>query len=353
MSDVSFKVGGSQYVNNLINNAKTSGKNEITVSGNWEIDEAIRIPSNFTVNLVDCHLRLKDGSVCNVFVNEHNETKIGTTKEGTDVNINVIGKGRAILDGGKPNGLNEKVPKEERIAPLYKNNLILFTNVNGFKISGIQCYNQRWWALNFVYCVNGYIGNIEFRANDTAIDKDGNEYHTLSWDKYDDVLVKNADGVDIRQGCNNILIENLTGFTEDDSVALTGLDGFEKDFKVQGLPSDIAFITIKNIKTSAFCTNVRLLNQGEIKLHDIFIDGVYDDSKNCSSLQSGLYAVRVGDTHLYGKRHSTKEETYNITIKNVYGAGRYAVALAGEIGNLQMFDIKYGENTKEILDQRH
>ena len=72
---------------------------------------------------------------------------------------------------------------------------------------------------------NGYIGDLDFCANDTGIDGNGCEYHGLKRDKYAEVLVKNADGVDLRQGCHDIVIENLTGFTEDDSVALTALNG--------------------------------------------------------------------------------------------------------------------------------
>lgn len=99
-----------------------------------------------------------------------------------------------------------------------------------------------------------------------------------------------------------ITIENITGFTKDDTIALTTLNGStETTFAVKELCPDIRNVTIKNIKSSAFCTNVRLLNQGEIKVHDIFIDGVYDTSENSPYMQTGIYAVRVGDTRLYGE----------------------------------------------------
>lgn len=225
--------------------------------------------------------------------------------------------------------------------------------MDGFQISGISCRNQRWWALNFVYCANGYLGNIDFCANDTGIDPEGNVYHGLMRSKYAEALVKNADGIDLRQGCHDIVIENITGFTEDDTIALTGLNGrLEQTFSVPGLPSDICNVTIKNIKASAFCTIVRLLNQGDVMLHDIVIDGVYDASADSPHLDKGLYAVRVGDTHLYGTRHATKEETYNISIKNVYGRSEYAVALAGEMQDLVMYGIRCGDGCKMLLDKR-
>ncbi len=348
-----FRKGGSAYVRELIEQAVASGTRTAVAHGDWEVDCAVRIPSDFALILEDCHLRLADGCFSNIFVNEHNETEMGRTVDGADRNIAIIGRGRAILDGGEPNGLCEKTPVEERKAPLYKNNLILFTNVDGFRIEHLSCHNQRWWALNFIYCANGYIGNIDFCANDAAVDSDGNVYHGLIRKRYKEALVKNADGVDLRAGCHDIVIENITGFTQDDTIALTGLNGsLERVFGVETLPSDICNVTIRNVRTAAFCTNVRLLNQGDVKLHDIEIDGVYDASRDCVHMDVGLYAVRVGDTHMYGDRHSTKEETYNISIKNVYGCGAYAIALAGKIGNLVMDNIACGDNTELLLDQR-
>ena len=207
--------------------------------------------------------------------------------------------------------------------------------------------------MNFIYCRDGYIGNIDFCACDIGIDENGQEYHGLKRSKYSEVLVKNADGIDLRQGCRDIVIENITGFTEDDTVALTGLNGnLEKTFAVEGLPSDICQVEIKNVRSAAFCTNVRLLNQGDVKLHDVLIDGVYDTSADCPYLDKGIYAVRVGDNHLYGTRHATEDETYNVTIRNVRGGGEYVLSLAGAIGNLNMYGIEAVYGTKMLLDNR-
>ena len=353
MSEQTFLSNGYEYITSQIEAAVADQTRTVTISGDWEIHEAIRLPSNFTLILDNCHLRMADGCYANMFVNANHDTDLGRTAAGTDSNISILGRGTAILDGGTYNGLSEKTQRQNGLPPIWKNNLVLFTNVDGFKISGLSCYNQRWWALNFVYCANGYIGNIDFCANDTAIDPDGKEYHGLRRSAYHDVLVKNADGVDLRQGCHDIVIENLTGFTEDDSVALTALNGrLEQHFAVEGLPSDICRVQIKNIRTAAFCTNVRLLNQGDIKLHDIEIDGVYDQSATSPHMDRGVFAVRVGDTHLYGTRHSTKEETYNIQIKNVVGGGWHVISLAGEIDHLVMYGIEAINGAKMLLDKR-
>ena len=353
MSETIFLSGGSEYISDKINEAVEDQSRTATVSGNWEIEEAIRLPSNFTLILENAHLRMADGVYGNMFVNQNHGTEIGRTVEGTDRNITVLGRGTAILDGGPYNGLSERNHSRDGLPPIWKNNLLLFTNVDGFKVSGISCRNQRWWALNFVYCSNGYLGDIDFCANDTAIDENGNEYHGLKREKYGEVLVKNADGIDLRQGCHHILIENITGFTEDDSVALTALNGrLEQTFSVDGLPSDICNVEIRNIRTSAYCTNVRLLNQGDIKLHDITIDGVFDTSAESPYMDRGIYVVRIGDTRLYGTRHATEDETYNITVKNVRGGGDYVLSLAGAMKNLVLFGIEAVNGAKMLLDNR-
>ena len=349
--NATFKNGGSEYISSEIEKAIKNESRTATVSGNWEIAEAVRLPSNFTLILENCHLRMSDGSYSNMFVNEHHDTPPGKTLEGRDRNISIIGRGEAILDGGKYNGLSEKNHSRDGMPGIWKNNLLLFTNVEGFSVSGISCRNQRWWALNFLYCAHGYLGNIDFCSCDIGIDADGNEYHGLIRDRYDEVLVKNSDGIDLRRGCHDIIIENITGFTEDDTVALTGLNGScEKAFFVAELPSDICNVKIRNIRTASFCTNVRLLNQGDVRLHDIEIDGVYDTSENSPHMDHGNFAIRIGDRHMYGYRHCTKEETYNISVKNVYGRGIAVIALAGEIGCLTMYGIEAAEGTPMFYD---
>lgn len=264
-----------------------------------------------------------------------------------------MGKNGAVLDGGVYNGLSEKTQLQNGLPPIWKNNLLLFTNVDSFEVAGLACHNQRWWALNFIYCANGHLHDLDFKACDIGIDDQGQPYHGLKRDKYSEILVKNADGIDLRQGCHDILIENITGFTEDDTVALTALNGnLEKAFAVEGLPMDLCRVTVKNVASAAFCTNVRLLNQGTIPLHDILVDGVTDTSAESPYMDQGLYAVRIGDPHLYGDRHSTKEETYNITIRNVRGRGRYALGLAGEIDRLTYENIQPFDSTQLLEDRR-
>lgn len=353
MSENVFIKEGYEYVTAKINEAVENGSRCARISGNYEISHAVRLPSFFTLILEDAHLRMADGVYDNMFVNEHHGTPEGNTVDGTDRAISIIGRGKVVIDGGKYNGLSERTQRKNGLPPIYKNNLVLFTNVDGFRISGISCHNQRWWALNFIYCRGGYIGNIDFKACDIGIAPDGTEYHGLISGKYGEILVKNADGIDLRQGCHDIVIENISGFTEDDTIALTGLNGImEQEFRVEGLCPDICNVKIRKVRSSAFCTIVRLLNQSGIRLHDIDIDGVYDMAQDCPHLDHGIYAVRVGDTHLYGTRHSTEDETYNIAIKNVRGCGDYVLSLAGSMNGLTLYGLEPFGGAKMLLDER-
>lgn len=353
MIEINCSCGGTQHITAKINEALQKGEHTAVIKGNWEIDQAVRIPSGFTLVLDGCYLKMADGCFSNLFVNEHHDTDLGRTKEGTDRDIVIIGQNGAVLDGGTYNGLSERTQMKDGYPPIWKNNLILFTNVDGFDISGISCRNQRWWAMNFVFCANGHISDIDFLANDTAVDPQGNLHHGLKHAANIMPVVCNADGIDIRMGCHDITIENITGFTEDDSVAITGLNWkLEQAFFVAGLPIDICRITVKNIATSAFCSNVRLLNQGEVKLYDITIDGVYDTSENSPHMDRGIYGVRIGDSHLYGSRHCTGDETYRITVKNVRSRSQYAIGLAGDIKDIQFENIECFDGAMLMDDRR-
>ena len=88
-----FLKNGSEYISGLIADAVKNGHRTVTVTGNYEIDSSVRLPSDFELVLEDCHLRMADGVYDNMFVNEHHGTSVGRTVAGTDRNIRITGKG--------------------------------------------------------------------------------------------------------------------------------------------------------------------------------------------------------------------------------------------------------------------
>ena len=349
---MNFTKNGAEYIQQTINTAKADGTNKAVITGNYEIEKTVLIPSAFYLVLENCHLRMADNTFCNMFTNKNCRTEIGRTVEGTDRNIIIEGRGNVILDGGEYNGLSEFNCNKDGRPHMTVNNVILFTNVDGFKISGLHIRNQRWWAMNFVFCCNGRINDIDFLADYTKIDENGNRTPYLIKDSdYKSVYVKNADGIDLRAGCHDIIIENITGFTEDDTIAITGLYGTtEKLFSVEGLSTDIHNIIIRNVVSTAFCAIVRMLNQSGIKLYNVLVDGVMDTSKNSKYCDIGGTGVRLGDVYLYGTRHATADETYNITVRNVYSRAQAVMRIAGAMSNCVFENICAFDGCETVIE---
>lgn len=350
-----FKEGGAAHIRALIDEGIKNGSRTATVTGDWEIAEAVSLPSDFTLILENCHLRMADGTFDNMLRNEGCGDVLARRAGEGNRNIRILGVGEAILDGGEYNGLSERNAGRDGRPPMYVNNLLLFANVEGFRIRDIHCRNQRWYALCFLYCGHGVIENIDFCSNDTCIDEEGRVSHYVRYDNRKDVLVQNADGIDLRTGCHDIKVENITGFTEDDTIALNGIikkDGFIA-FEVPGKPLDICRVEIKNVRSAAHCSNVRLLSQGGVPLHDILVDGVYDTSAESPHMDVGGNGVRVGDVFLYGARHATEDEMYNITVRNVRSrASGAAVNLGGRMRNLVLENIEAFDGAIPLLDNR-
>ena len=322
-----FRENGGAHFNEMIRNAVENGEHTYTITGNWEIEEAIKVPSDFALILDNCHLRMKDGVISNMITNEHIGCLSPLVK---DYDIVIEGRGRVILDGGNPNGLHERTMKSGQfpgVTTCTVNSPMLFAHVDGIRIRGLQIRNQRYWGMTFVYCGHGVVQDIEFRSNDTWIDENGQAQHGIfrgrSKNMYEAILVKNSDGIDLRCGCHDFIIENITGYTEDDTVALTALfGGTEQKYYVEGALKEICNITIRNVNSAALCSNVRLLNGDGVLLHDILVDGVFDAMRECRFGDIGLSHVKIGDSHNYGQEMSKPGEVYNITVKNVHAIGK-------------------------------
>lgn len=333
-----FIKNGNAVIQSKIDETLTQGLGEVVITGNYEICDTVYLPSNVTLILRDCHLRMADNTFCNMFRNADMKNDNRDFAK-PDNNIRILGVGRAILDGGEYNGLCEGNSLKDGMPHISNNWLILFSNVENFEIDGIEVTNQRHWAITLYACRYGQIRNIKVLADYCRIDENGNMLKGLRRDLYEQTRVKNADGIDIRVGCHDILIENVTGFSEDDTIAITSLiDNFAREMRwTEG--DSIYNVSVKNIRSSAFCSNVRLLNQGGTKLYNILIDGVFAQRNELyMDFQCGS-AVKIGDERLYGSRHSIKDETFNISVNNVYGGGTSSLYLAGEITNINFANI--------------
>jgi len=283
----------------------------------WEITETIYLPSNFTLILDNCHLRMADGVFCNMFCNENAYSKECEEQN----NISVIGIGSALLDGGIPNGLTEKTSHTNGMPGIENNTMILFRNVSGFTVENIHMREQRWWGITFMYCDHGRISNIDFAATN---------------------ITPNQDGIDLRVGCHDIVIENISGFTGDDTIALTGVTGkLYETFRVKSKCDDIYNVIIRNVisHVSGGHHIVRLLNHDCVCLYNILIDGILDTSDGINAKA----ALKIGDARYSHIRRSALGETHNITARNIISRAKVGVLLGGTVSDSYFSNVQqYG-----------
>lgn len=257
----------SEIIQEAINAAAKDGVGKVVIthynkaldSTKWIIDGTILLPSDITVVLDNAYLIMAEGVMCRMFENSNAQLSVGKTMEGEQKNISIIGVGKAVLYGGVHNELTELNSNKDGMPSIHNNITVYFHNVRDFKIENLTIRNQHWWGLEIIFSRYGHVRDIHFEI----------EYRDDYW--------KNQDGVDIRIGCNNILVENITGETGDDVVALTALD---PDIEcVYGKDCNIHDVVIRNVR--AFCNEcaiVRLLNHHRRKLYNITIDGIVDTS---------------------------------------------------------------------------
>ena len=326
----------SETIQNAIDFADRQGIGKVTIprispiSGEpiWIIDKTILLPSDMTVILDNCHLRLGDGVRENIFRNKNAWTDVGRTQEGEQNDIRVIGIGNAVLDGGKPNGLCEQLHRDdpEKYPHMQVNLLLFFHNVRNFEVRGFRCIDSRWWAVCFMYCRWGRISELDFRMYGT---------------------VENQDGVDIRIGCEYITVENITGVTGDDTVALTALPNdrmFEGELRVKGRSLDIHDITVRNVMSSTHgCGIVRLLNEDGAKEYNIKISDITDTGETI-----GGAAVLIGTTDkVLMKEPHKMGEFKNIFIRNVTTSAQRVMSIREPVENMYIENvISSGQNER-------
>lgn len=300
------------------------GKNE------WRIPVSIKLPDDFTIILDNCYMVQETGVYDNMFTNMYAwDSEKCVKMEYEQKNIAVIGRGNVILDGGVHNHLLEKTSGKYKQPMLRRNNMFLWVNVNGLRMENLHIENQRWWAINHMFCRNVKIKDIDFYAIPH---------------------VNNMDGIDLRLGCNNFDIQNITGRTGDDVIALTALQGKSSlANKVDGKDCDIHDVKIRNIKAdSYYCFLVRLLNHDGSNLYNIDIDTVMDVSDYTKKMPSGA-CIHIGGMIYWNSRPARHGETRNITAKNMTSRGRNAVSMSRTVSHSRFSNIKtYGDNQNGI-----
>jgi hypothetical protein len=281
----------------------------------WLIDRAILLPSDFTLILRDCLVRLAPGTRDNIIRNA------GTAREPMEPNenIRILGIGNAALSGGTAAHFDPPGDKSG-----WRTIGVLLCGVKHFTINGFLMEETQAWGISVENgCAYGRISNIAFN--------DSNK-------------MPNQDGVDVRKGCHDIVIENITGTVGDDAVALTGLRNEKaktapgiRTMQVGGnLPTDhddIYNITIRNVQ--AKCAGghgiIRLLNHDGVRIYNIIVRDVTDTST--AGERRVQAAVRIGDTNYSSMRKAEPGEMFNIVVDTVMTRGQTGVLIKGPLKN--------------------
>ncbi len=297
--------------------------NERTGECLWELDESIKLHSGSYVTLDNCHIRLADDTYIHFFENDSaddfGEWYVSSTKQH---DIRLEGKGNAVLDGGKHNGVFEKdfniydengnfvkSIKYKGLPSIAVNRGLEFRNVDRITVKGLRFIHLRYWAMCFEFCTYGHISDITFEAFGE---------------------VPNQDGIDIRVGCNNFLIENIYGLTGDDTIALTNFAG--RFLETSDMDTSIHDIIISNVRSyqSDNCDIIRILNRGGGVIYNVQIKNVVDITPEYKK-DRALAAIRIGDICDYPSRLNTPGETRNIIVRDVVTRARFGAYIANSV----------------------
>ena len=322
----------SQTIQNAVNYAAETGLgkvviprfNERTGKALWDLPEAVLLPSDMTIILDGCHLRHADDSHDNLFRNSNMWTDEGKTLEGEQHDIRIIGQGNAWIDGGKHNGVFEQTHRDNpgKYRGMIWQIPLNFSNVRNMEIRGIKFFETRYWALCFHYCRWVMLSDLHFENSG---------------------LYENQDGIDLRCGCEYFTIQNITGWTGDDVVALTAMAwGNSAALKVEGKTWDTHDVTIKNIIASSHgCGIIRFLVEGGAREYNLTVDGIKDITQSVSGT-----AILMGtsDNHFADPPHRMPDFK-NVVIRNITTCSQRALSIAETCRDVLIENVTtYGPN---------
>ena len=337
----------SESIQRAVELAKAQNLNKVVIprinartgEAKWIISRTVRLPSDMTVILDNCFMQMADGVAGGFFCSETLFTDKGTKLDYRMKNIHIKGCGEAILDGGRPTEINEETQTKLGI-PVRLNSPIFFMNVEGFSVENVKIHHQRYWGMRFEFCSQGVVRDISFKV---IRDR------------------RNQDGIDIRNGCHDILIENVSGQSGDDLIALSAIDtdlkegfGITHPVIVEGHDWDIHDVTIKNVFASPVTHPlVALRNHNGAKMYNIHIENLHDTSMLYPAYEGERerYAiVHIGDNIYFKTKMQEMGDTHDITVKDIYyNHTRSALLVGGTVKNLFAENLHGGGEASSAL----
>ncbi|MBP3634291.1 MAG: hypothetical protein J6J43_06935 [Oscillospiraceae bacterium] len=349
--------------------------NKRTGEALWQITKTVYLHSGTTLILQNAHLRMADDVICNMFANKNARTPAALTKEGMQSYITIRGEGRAVLDGGKHNGLYEVNGIARTVSKYpdhacYENCMVFTQNVEHLLLENLTVRDQRYWAFCLNTTSHSRVSGIHFESSSN---------------------VPCQDGVDLMRGCHDVIVENITGCVGDNIVALLATDDEIYPKVVNTVrEGDIHNITIRNLHVYGVggCALVRLLNHDGYRIYNVKIDNLIETSpwsmddapvaQNPDLVirndeEGNIYhehwitpgeigyrceaAILIGESYWYNTSKAQHGDTFGISVSNVMTHARYALFLNNTLldssfDNIRLFGNGYaaayfGEGTME------
>lgn len=337
----------------------------------WLLDRAVLLPSNTTIVLQNCTVKLSDKCRDNFFRTAN--CGMGISFPEKTENIHIRGEGLCTLLGADhPRSTGDASKTLENPCPYDREEIsrlgkwqpeqwhdysygtdagkesesqcgdwrgigILFANANHFSVENLRIVDSHGWGISLEECSHGRVCRIEFDAHMHKI-IDGLRSN-----------MENQDGIDLRNGCHHIVISDITGCTGDDIVALTAIAGSE--FHPGGSTCnthvmhndwtkrerDIHDIVIRNVVGySCHCCMVRLLPIYS-SIYNVVIDGIVDSAPPD---QPNGCALLLGELDgAYGR--NLPDSMRNIMISNVSSGGLHAINIAGYLTDSVITNVIY------------
>lgn len=293
---------GSQIerIQQAINDAKsTTGRvvippyDEVTGRKVWLIDRAILLPDGIDLELNNCTLKLSD--LCRDNFMRSANCGLGITEISTLKNIRIRGVGNVILEGADnprstgdhnktlskdPNGNFSlsygsdagKVGENQKGG--WRNHGIILAHVDGFEISGLTLKDYHAHGIVLERAQNGKVNNITFNVRQ-AVEISGKDKQIL-----------NQDGLGVRFGCKNIIIDNCRGKSGDDFINIgltdTNVSAGQENVNVvsgsiyKGAIDDISNIYLQNWQDFYSISHraIRIMPIGNLKISNVFIENM-------------------------------------------------------------------------------
>ncbi|MGX5819765.1 glycosyl hydrolase family 28-related protein [Chitinophaga lutea] len=298
----------SKAIQKAVDKAKMTTSREVFLpAGHYLIGASIVVPSDFTIRAdKGAYIELKRGS--NQYLLRNEDLRNGNR------NITVTGGHWNGNGWSQTRTIRDRVDNSEFCFGLF------FYRVSNLRVSDMQIDSTRSWGIAYMECDTVHIHDIRFHQNPFK-DAQGTS-----------ALLQNGDGV--TGGGDHVLIENISGFTNDDLVAFaSGGASFQgrmapfpaKDYRnvtVRRIYPQNAYDSIPALKAVAFYTF------GHTRVSDITIEDVKGNTAMASVLFYSLFRKKgyfsnvkvrgVEGTNVYSRAaHPMLPFTYGVIgIKN-------------------------------------